>query len=296
MRTSIVVAICLWQVLTPSPSPSSAKSVAPQQTAHTNNRTSPMSGTEENTAQHAADTHSAAVKGNENERSIRVVSLPPRSTGDTVALICTVLLTIVGVVGIIVAICTVKTIQKQTKAVLRAVVATKRQTAVMMEAQSGRVAIYWDQIEHIDYGPTRVINGPLVHAFNWYCRNSGQTHLTILKTWSRLIAINSLLDLPEKPDYSAPFERSYIGEELSPGDETRTEWFSAILETALSFEEMQEKHRKRQFVLYAYGYVVYRNVWGGERIHKFGVERAISDGILHDNWLPSGPYAYNRNH
>ena len=203
----------------------------------------------------------------------------------------------VGIGGIIITIGTLKAIQAQTKAVLKSVVAIKRQTHVGTEAQSGRVAIYWDQIEHVDYGSTRIINGPLLHVFNWYCRNSGQTHIEILKTWSRLIAVDSLLDLPEKPDYSAPNERVYIGEPLPPGDETRTEWFSAILEnTELSFEEMQEKHRKRECVLYAYGYVAYRNVWGRELIYKFGVERAISHSLLEDNWLPSGPHAYNRNY
>jgi hypothetical protein len=199
----------------------------------------------------------------------------------------------VGIGGIIITISTLKAIQAQTKAVLRSVVAIKRQTAVGMEAQSGRIAIYWDHIEHIDYGPTRIINGPLLHAFNWYCRNSGQTHIDIVKTWSRFIAIDSLLNLPERPDYSAPNERLYVGEQLPPDDKARTEWFSAILETALSFEEMQEKHRKRQCVLYAYGYVVYRNVWKRELTYRFGVVRAIGPGIMEDNWLPAGPRAYN---
>lgn len=59
----------------------------------------------------------AVVESAPNERAIRVVSLPPRSTGDTVALVCTVVLSLVGISGIIVAICTLKIIGRQTTAI-----------------------------------------------------------------------------------------------------------------------------------------------------------------------------------
>jgi hypothetical protein len=112
---------------------------------------------------------------------------------------------------------------------------------------------------------------------------------------SRFIAVDKLSDLPEKPEYAIANEQMYDGEPLQPeADGRQTEWFCTPLETSLSFDEMQEKHRSGRCFLYAYGYARYRDVWDNPHITRFGVVRAITDSITRDQWIVSGPPAYNR--
>jgi hypothetical protein len=113
--------------------------------------------------------------------------------------------------------------------------------------------------------------------------------------FSRFIAVDKLSDLPEKTEYAIANERSYDGEPLQPRAKgPNTVWFSVPLETTLSFEEMQEKHRSGRCVLYAYGYARYRDVWDNPHIARFGVVRIITDSITTDYWMVAGPPAYNR--
>lgn len=72
--------------------------------------------------------------GKDNGRAVRIVSLPPRSAGDTIALVCTIILTLVGVGGIAVAICTLRTIAAQTKATVIAARATQASARATQEA------------------------------------------------------------------------------------------------------------------------------------------------------------------
>lgn len=93
---------------------------------------------EKNAAQNASNQSSSALGGAQNERDIRIVGPPPRSAGDTIGLVCTVLLTITGIVGIVIAICTLYKIgdqaeetAKSAKAAADTVEAVNRQAGIM---------------------------------------------------------------------------------------------------------------------------------------------------------------------
>src|SRR5437879_4575774 len=120
-------------------------------------------------------------------------------------------------------------------------------------------------------------------------------HRELTQIWSRFIVINSLSDLPEKPDYSAASERPYRDDPLRPnGTKQQTPWFSTPLETTSPYEEIQEKHRKRECILYAYGYAKYLDVWGKQHETRFGIVRTIQPRMSLDTWVIAGPPEYNK--
>lgn len=125
-------ALCL--IVTPQPSPSSQKATnTAQQNAQPDKHIaklspSPTPSARKDTPQNPTNQNGNAVKGSENERTVRVVGLPPRSAGDTIALVCTIVLTIVGVVGILAALCTLRALKQQTIAIRKQGITMKRQT------------------------------------------------------------------------------------------------------------------------------------------------------------------------
>lgn len=137
-------------------------------------------------------------------REIAAVPVSHKDLWDKAYVVFAGFLVLVGSLGIFLAHRTLKAIEEQTGAVLESVRAAERNTGVLMQAERGRIVIYWDQVAHIDFGPSRIVNGPLLHCFNWHCRNAGRTQLEVIKIWSRLITVVSLIELLENPDYSAP--------------------------------------------------------------------------------------------
>lgn len=198
------------------------------------------------------------------------------------------------VVGV--ALLTLAVLYYQARQMRAATEAMERSTGVMMGIERGRITTYWNQVIHIDFGPAGIHDGRLEHHFNWSCSNIGRTQAELTRIWSRFIVINSLSDLPQKPDYSAGNERPYEGEPLRPNvDKMQTGWFSTPLETTASFDEIQERHRvKRDCVLYAYGYAKYLDVWGIQRETRFGLVRVPQDSLLLDTWVVAGPPEYNK--
>lgn len=79
---------------------------------------SPQSG--RGAADHPPNNSPDMPKGAENERTVRIASVPPISIkwsiADTIALICTIALALVGILGVIVAVFTLRVIARQTSA------------------------------------------------------------------------------------------------------------------------------------------------------------------------------------
>lgn len=175
--------------------------------------------------------------------------------------------------------------------------AIEKQSGVTMGIERAHIATYWNQVIHIDMSPTGIRgDGHLSHFFNWGCGNFGRTQAQLRCVWSRFIVIKSLADLRQNPDYTAPNERPYDGEPLQPNaDKMQTNWFSTPLESDLSFDEIQQRHRvQMNCVLYAYGYVKYFDVWGHQHEGRFGVVRVPQYHLTEDTWVVAGPPAYNR--
>src|SRR6185437_112001 len=138
---AVLAALAACLVCAPRPAPANQKATdAAQQKAQPKKKVAQPSAirTQENTSQHPADQKSTTIAANPNVNDVRIVGLPKRSTGETVALVCTIVLTLVGIGGIIAAFCTLRTIQKQTDAVVRDADATQeaaRATQASVELQ-----------------------------------------------------------------------------------------------------------------------------------------------------------------
>ena len=200
-----------------------------------------------------------------------------------------------GIVGIIVAICTLITLNRQANEMKLATKAMEQSTGVMMGAERARILTDWNEEIHYDASPGAVHDGHLSHCFNWACENVGKTHAQLKRTWSRFIVLQALADLPEIPDFSGPNEQIYEGEPLQPNASKRqTVWFCAHLETDLPYKEMQEKYRRGDCILYAYGYAQYTDAWGIPHETRFGLVRSFRDRNSTDTWVMAGPAEYNK--
>jgi hypothetical protein len=193
---------------------------------------------------------------------------------------------------------TLLVLYKQAKEMERATKAMERSSGVLMDTEQGRVVTYWEKMIHLDASRKGVHDGTLSHHFNWAVGNVGKTQVVLTKMWARFIAVKSLGDLPQKPDYSARNEILYQGEPLHPSStkKPQTDWFSTPLETALAYDEMEDKHRKLGCFLYAYGYVKYVDIWGRPHETRFGLMRDAqpAPNFDLDTWVVAGPPEYNK--
>jgi hypothetical protein len=200
------------------------------------------------------------------------------------------------VVGI--ALVTLAVLYKQAKEMERATRAMERSSGVLMDTEQGRIVTYWEKMIHLDASRKGVHDGALSHRFNWAVGNIGKTQAEVTKLWARFVAVKSLGDLPQKPDYSARNEIVYQGEPLQPSStkKPQSEWFSTPLETALSYVEMEAKHRQLGCFLYAYAYVRYVDIWGRPHETRFGIVRDAQPTLNFqlDTWVVAGPPEYNR--
>ncbi len=178
----------------------------------------------------------------------------------------------------------------------RATKAMERSTGVTMDIERGRVVTYWENAIHLDLSPAGVADGTLSHHFNWCLGNTGKTEATLTGTWARFIPISNLSDLPQRPDFSGGKEIPYIGEPLEPrSGKPQTQWFSVSLDTDLSYDEMERKHRARECFLFAYGYTKYFDTFGRSHEYRFGILYESQSALSkYDRWVTAGPSEYNR--
>ena len=148
MRTALLI-LCL--IGAPSPSPSTGNPAHSK--TQTNKQPSKPPSPSPTGGHPPTDTpnqNGSNVTPAPNERAIRVVSLPPRSTGETVALVCTILLTISAIVGIFVAICTLRTIAQQTRATVIAARATQESArATKLSADATQQSVRLQSIQWV---------------------------------------------------------------------------------------------------------------------------------------------------
>ncbi|MHB8413166.1 MAG: hypothetical protein ACYDDI_14635 [Candidatus Acidiferrales bacterium] len=196
MRIGVVIftALTVSLISAPSPSPSDQKSPSPAQ-SKTQTNTQPSksskkslappaySPSKEKPSANTTDQKGKAVTPTPNERAIRIVSYPPRSAGETVALVCTIVLTLVGIGGIIAAFCTLRTIQKQTDAVVRDADATQeaaRATQASVELQKTAME-QWVDTEKWETEYLFTQDGTEILPIRFRIRNPTKFKITLLK-------------------------------------------------------------------------------------------------------------------
>lgn len=176
-------AVCLVNAPRPAPAHQKAPDSA-EQNAQTNKQpTKPLTlRANEKTAQNPANQKGPNVEADPDVHDIRVVSLPKRSTGDTVALVCTVILTVVGILGIFFAFQTVMAIKKQSDA--------------MVKSERAWVMVDLEKV------PIAEITDATLESFRvrCVCSNQGQTAARIIEKRCAVIAISGDDELPESPN------------------------------------------------------------------------------------------------
>lgn len=186
----------------------------------------------------------ALVQSAPNERSVRIVGLPPRSTGDTVALFCTVILTIVGIFGIIAAFKTIRAIKKQSDAMVKS-----DRAWVMVDLEKVPIAGIVGEITTRDRGePERHFRSFNVRCV---CSNQGQTAARIVEKRCAVAAISGDDELPESPNLDIEIKDPIPHYLKANGDPWHTDW---NIET-----EIDDSESIQLFVVY--GVVRYRHLF-----------------------------------
>lgn len=195
-----------------------------------------------------------------------------------IGLLCTVALTVVGIIGICIGVKTLKAIQLQARA--------------MMDADSPLCLIEWDNFVHLN---PEAPNGVLAHAFKWNFKNVGKSPAFVEIVASRFIVIKSLDELPPEPQYLPPVNLASSSEPVLVGGTLDRPIYSPV-ESKLSYAELDTEHRSGKCILYAYGFVRYSDVYGREHETRFGLayKSAPRPTIAIDGFYWAGPQAYNR--
>lgn len=162
-----------------------------------------------------------------------------------------------------------------------------------MDADAAFLIIVWENFVHLN--PETREQGKPGHALNWTVKNIGKTPAFIKEVACRFIPISSFGDLPLEPQYPNPRDLETEIEPLLAGG-TLERWVYATLETALSFNEMDEKVRKKEVLLYGFGYVKYLDIYGREQETRFGLvyECRPKPTMAEDKLVMAGPQSYNR--
>jgi hypothetical protein len=201
------------------------------------------------------------------ERIIRIIELG-----------CTVALAIAGIIGIYIALKTLKAIELQARA--------------MMDAGCALCLVDWENFIHLN---PDVPNGVLAHAFRCHVKNVGKSPAFVEKVAARFIVIKSLDDLPPEPQYLQPRDLASVSEPLLV-DQTYDRAIYAPIESNLSYTELEAEHRSGKCLLYAYGFVRYSDVYGREHETRYGLvyKSAPTPTRDIDRFYIDGPPAYNR--
>lgn len=183
-------------------------------------------------------------------------------------------LVVVGILGTVAAICTLLIIRKQTKA--------------LMDADHAMVLIMWTDYAHVNpEKPTQ-----LSHCFQWDVRNGGKSPAFIEKINSRLITLNKLEDLPRFPVYkSGPKDMVGKLEPLLPDKDYGR--FYAPIESDIPYQDLEKACREKTCVLYAYGFIKYRDMYRRKHETRFGIVYNPKS-TTRDPWRIAGPRRYNR--
>jgi hypothetical protein len=184
---------------------------------------------------------------------------------DYVGLGLTLALIGVGVGGVIVAVLTLKDIQKQTRAAVRISVSAKRNTDALINSQRAWIVLRPDEKFHPAAG---------VFKLDWKIVNNG-------KSIARLIEANVLTAKPDItftfPPYSYPSASIQLHRITLPPESPFDIWCHLLGPNGMEAADVDDIiNRGRDLV--AYGYVKYEDAFGKEHESRFCYYYAVPFG------------------
>jgi hypothetical protein len=199
------------------------------------------------------------------DADVRGISTPAKDGYDKAAFWATIALVVAGFSGIGVGVCTLSILNRQTKATEDAAKAALLQAKHMETTQRA-----WLLINFVSMKDRELKDGEVV-ACRWAIKNVGATPAILLESKARFHAVRLYDEMPEDPvktlpaipDYGSPIT---INERLlAPQDSIGyfTKWERNVDGTFSEFAFPAQANEV--WMVVAYGYVKYRDIFGGER-------------------------------
>jgi hypothetical protein len=296
VKLTCTIVLFAFALLQQGPSPATRTSPSPEKAnqeatdkdkkdtnsrGQTSNQSPPA--TERASSSKAADQNTGPATSKNEEQSVRVVSGPPitvtRSETEFVGLIATVVLALVGIGGIIVAICTLKIVGRQT-------VAIEKQADAMINSERAWIMVEVEPVPGA--GPiwdgetmTREVMdlraGNTTFTARIICKNDGKAPAWITEKHACLDIVDSL---PKTPDWGRIQPIQMEPEPLSVGQIGKPK------DEALTCKRPREQGK----IVILYGIIKYRDTFRANRTTSFGYK------VRDDGALERLPYAkYNEN-
>jgi hypothetical protein len=149
----------------------------------------------------------------------------------------------------------------------------------------------WDNMVHIN--PEHKNGDPLSHCFQWTFANWGKGPAFIDETFAEMALIDAIESLPTRPKFGKP--KHFMGDPVPPGKAFEPGFYAPMKETR-SFEIVEAEYRTGGKILYVYGFVRYRDMFGRPHETRFGLRYRAAPELRHeyDGFLMDGPKAYNK--
>jgi hypothetical protein len=244
---------------------------------------------------------------------VAIDSIPAKDKYDWIAYGGSILLAAVGVVGVIVGICSLIYLRRQTEATLIAANAALTQANHIATSERAWIEVLpyiwspdfyprWEQGDPVPEGPMGI--APISHLFQAQIKNVGRTPARIEGISVRYVRSSRKLDqMGSEPDYGEMSTEDFF---LLPNTEMQV---TATLspERGTLTKSQIEGIRNGTEVLFAYGIIKYRDVYNSLHETRFGYAYRTPEThyILKDGkvepisfgkavFAHGGPAAYNR--
>jgi hypothetical protein len=240
-------------------------------------------------------------------------SMPARDKYDWIAYGGGILLVIVGIVGVIVGICSLIYLRRQTEATLIAANAALAQANHIAASERAWIEVLpyiwspdfyprWEQGDPVPEGPVGI--APICHLFQAQIKNVGRTAARIEGISVRYVRSSMKPDqVDSEPDYGEITREDFF---LLPNTELQVTATLSPERGTLTKSQIKDIKNGSQF-LFAYGIIAYRDVYDGSHETRFGYAYRSPEThyILKDGkvdpisfgkaaFAHGGPAAYNR--
>ncbi len=137
-----------------------------------------------------------------------------------------------------------------------------------------------------------------IPVFSWFVLNAGRTPARLIEIAARYRLIKSLTRIPSEPEFEGDLERIPLYEKLLLPDERF--WSFQPLEPSVLTPREITAIRDGERILFAYGYVKYLDVFGGDHETGFCWYYFVPQGgmitFAKEGWRPylQAPPAYKK--
>jgi hypothetical protein len=171
---------------------------------------------------------------------------------------------------------------------LGALIAIFNQNRSIQNTERAVLVPIWENFIHVN--PETSPN--LSHCFTWNFTNWGKTPAFVEATFADMMVINSFDDLPRRPKYSKPV--LFQGDPIPPQKSLDFQLYAPMRDTR-EYEVIQADYRTGGKILFVFGYVKYRDMYGRKHETKFGLKyRAAPElKMYYDGFFVDGPKSYN---